>query len=110
VIWKDNIIPTNQANPTLLANKAVANKKNARDRNVNVNSANARNKVAAENVVAANKAGDKAGYLGKEAAGGCLPPLLYRGIYRNAYVGITDMKVARWARNLPQIRVFMMGL
>jgi hypothetical protein len=53
------------------ANKAVDNKKNARDRNVNVNSANAKNKaeVAAKNVVAANRADDKPGYLEKKTAG-----------------------------------------
>ena len=58
------------------ANKAVDNK-NARDRNVNVNSGNARNKaaVAAKNVVAANKADDKPGYLGKRSGGSYLPPL-----------------------------------
>jgi len=52
-------------------NKAVDNRKNARDRNASVNSANARNKVvvAAKNVVIANKADDKPGYLGIEAAG-----------------------------------------
>jgi hypothetical protein len=61
----------------LPANKAVNNKKNGRDRNVNVNSANARNKagVAVKNVVAANRADDKPGYLGKRSGGSCLPPL-----------------------------------
>jgi hypothetical protein len=63
----------------LQANKAVDNKKNARDRNVNVNSANVRNKagVAVKNVVAANRADDKPGYLGKRSGGSCLPPLLF---------------------------------
>jgi hypothetical protein len=66
----------------LPANKAVDNKKNARDRNVNVNSANARNKaeVAAKNVVAANRADDKPGYLGKRSGGSCLPPLCFLSI------------------------------
>jgi hypothetical protein len=64
------------------ANRAVDNKKNARDRNVNVNSANARNKaeVAAKNVVAANRADDKPGYLGKRSGGSCLPPLFFLSI------------------------------
>ena len=55
----------------LPANRAVNNKKNARDRNVNVNSANARDKagVAAKNVVAANRADDKPGYVGKRSGG-----------------------------------------
>jgi hypothetical protein len=62
-----------------LANKVVDNKKNARDRNVNANSANARNKaeVAAKNMVAANRADDKPGYLGKRSGGSCLPPLCF---------------------------------
>jgi hypothetical protein len=66
----------------LPAKKAVDNKKNARDRNVNVNSANARNKaeVAGRNVVAANKADDKPGYLGKRGGGSCLPPLCFLSI------------------------------
>jgi hypothetical protein len=55
------------------ANRAVDNKKNARDRNVNVNSANAKNKaeVAAKNVVAANRADDRPGYLEKGSGGSC---------------------------------------
>jgi hypothetical protein len=66
----------------LQANKAVDNKKNARDRNVNVNSANVRNKagVAVKNVVAANRADDKPGYLGKRSGGSCLPPLFFLSI------------------------------
>jgi hypothetical protein len=62
--------------------KADDNRKNARDRNVNVNSANARNKaeVAAKNVVAANRADDKPGYLGKRSGGSCLPPLFFLSI------------------------------
>jgi hypothetical protein len=53
------------------ANKAGDNKRNARDRNANASSVNVRNKeaVAAKNVVAVNRADDKPGYLGKEAAG-----------------------------------------
>jgi hypothetical protein len=53
------------------ANKAGDNKKNARDRNASASSVNVRNKeaVAAKNVVAVNRADDKPGYLGKEAAG-----------------------------------------
>jgi hypothetical protein len=64
------------------ANKAVGNKKSARDRNVNVNSANARSKaeVAARNVVAANRADDKPGYLGRRSGGSCLPPLCFLSI------------------------------
>jgi hypothetical protein len=64
------------------ANKAVDNKKNARNRNVNVNSANARNKaeVAAKKAVAANRADDKPGYLGKRSGGSCLPPLFFLSI------------------------------
>jgi hypothetical protein len=59
--------------------KADDNRKNARDRNVSASSANARNKaeVAAKNVVAANKADDKPGYLGKRSGGSCLPPLFF---------------------------------
>lgn len=66
----------------LQANKAVDNKKNARDRNVNVNSVNVRNKagVAVKNVVAANRADDKLGYLGKRSGGSCLPPLFFLSI------------------------------
>jgi hypothetical protein len=64
------------------ANKAVGNKKNARDRNANVNSANGRSKaeVAARNAVAANRADDKPGYLGKRSGGSCLPPLCFLSI------------------------------
>jgi hypothetical protein len=64
------------------ASKAVGNKKSARDRNVNVNSANARSKaeVAARNVVAANRADDKPGYLGRRSGGSCLPPLCFLSI------------------------------
>ena len=60
------------------ANKAVDNKKNARDRNVNVNSANARNKaeVAAKNVVAANRADDKA-WLSRKKKRRELPPAVF---------------------------------
>ena len=64
----------------LPVNKAVNNKKNARDRSVNVNSANARNKaagVAAKNVVAANKADDKPGYVAKKRRE--LPPAALLG-------------------------------
>jgi hypothetical protein len=52
--------------------KVADNRKNARNRNVSANNANARNKaeVAAKNVVAANKADDNPGYLGKKEAAG----------------------------------------
>lgn len=80
MIWKDNRIPTNQANQ-IPGNRAANNSKNARDRNVNANSASAKNKVAASRAVAVNrvvsKADDKPGYLEKESGGRRLPPLFF---------------------------------
>jgi hypothetical protein len=77
VIWKDNRIQTNQANPVVPGNKAANNRKNAKNRNVNANSANARNKagVVARSAVAVSQADDKPDILEQEAAGAELPPL-----------------------------------